>query len=142
MRVVTEAGEEVPQVLVEQRVLRDPRLEVVELGLGRKLAVDQQVRRLEEARLLGKLVDRVAAVAQDPRVAVDERDLRRTCRGVAEARVERDPPGGRQQLSELHAGRRLSAVDGVEREYPARVGELVIGHLRLPWDAFGIRVRM
>ena len=48
----------------------------VELRLRRQLAVDQQVRDLEVGRLLGELLDRVAAVLEDALVAVDEGDRR------------------------------------------------------------------
>ena len=56
----------------------------------RQLAVDQQVAHLEEAALLGELLDRVAAVAQDAGVAVDVGDRGRRRGGVDEAGVERD----------------------------------------------------
>ena len=49
------------------------------LLLGRELAVREQVRDLEEMLLLRELLDRVAAVAEDPGVAVDVRD--RAARG-------------------------------------------------------------
>ena len=55
--------------------------------LRRQLAVAQQPRDLEEGRLLGELLDRVAAIAQDALVAVDERDGAPARRGVHERRV-------------------------------------------------------
>jgi hypothetical protein len=39
--------------------------------LARQLAVEKQVRHFHEARLLGELVDRIAAVKQDALVAID-----------------------------------------------------------------------
>ena len=42
------------------------------LGCCRQFTIEQQVGRLLEARLLGKVVDRIAAVAQLPGLAVDE----------------------------------------------------------------------
>ena len=51
--------------------LEDP---LVELGLGGQLAVDQEVGHLEVCRLLAELLDRVAAVLEDPGLAVDEGD--------------------------------------------------------------------
>ena len=51
-------------------------------ALRRELAVDEQVGDLEVGGLLGELLDRVAAVAEDPRVAVDVGDrgaARRRC---------------------------------------------------------------
>ena len=59
----------------------------VELRLGRQLAVDEQVGDLEVGRLLGELLDRVAAVLEDALVAVDVRDRRAARRGVRERRV-------------------------------------------------------
>jgi hypothetical protein len=49
--------------------------------------VDEQVGDLEEGRLLRKLLDRVAAVLQDPLVAVDEGDRTAAGGGVDEAGV-------------------------------------------------------
>jgi hypothetical protein len=60
-----EAAEELAEVLVQHRVLADLGLPAVELVRGRQLAVDEQPGDLEEAGLLGELLDRVAAVAQD-----------------------------------------------------------------------------
>ena len=74
--VVAEALHELLDVLVHERVDRDLVRPVVELLLGRQLAVDQQVGDLEVGRLLGQLLDRVAAVLEDPLVAVDEGDRR------------------------------------------------------------------
>src|SRR3712207_7843068 len=51
--------------LLQQRVHADLVGEVGQLGRRRQRVVDQQVRHLEERRLLGELVDRVAAVPQD-----------------------------------------------------------------------------
>jgi hypothetical protein len=55
--------------------------------LRRELALAKQPRDFEEVRLLGELLDRVPAVAQDPLVAVDERDRRAARGGVHERRV-------------------------------------------------------
>ena len=63
--------------------------ELVQLLGGRQFTVDQQVADLDEGRLLGELLDRVAAVAQDAGVAVDVGDRRLGRRGVDEAAVER-----------------------------------------------------
>jgi hypothetical protein len=60
-----EAVEEPLELLVEQGVLPDALLPIGQLDGRRELAVDEQVRGLEEGRLLGQLLDRVAAVAQD-----------------------------------------------------------------------------
>ena len=52
-----------------------------------QLAVQQQVGDLEERRLLGQLLDRVAAVAQDAGVAVEVGDRRLAGRGLHVRRV-------------------------------------------------------
>ena len=52
---------------------------MIEVGLlrrRRQFAVEKQVAGLEEVAMLGELLDRIAAVEQDPFVAVDEGDLR------------------------------------------------------------------
>jgi hypothetical protein len=52
-----------------------------------QLTVQQERRRLEERRVLGELLDGVAAVLEDALVAVDERDAARGGRRVHERRV-------------------------------------------------------
>ncbi len=101
VRVAREPVEEVPQVLVQQRVPADLVGERLQLGRRRQLAVDQQVADLEEGRPLGQLVDRVAAVAQDARVAVDVGDRRPAGRGVDEPDVQGDQVGRAQQLGDI-----------------------------------------
>jgi hypothetical protein len=72
---------------VHERVdgdLADPFLEL----LGRRqVAVDEQIGDLEIGRLLGELLDRVAAVLEDAVLAVEVGDLRATRRRVHERRV-------------------------------------------------------
>jgi hypothetical protein len=85
--IVAEALEVLLDVLVHERVDRDVVGPLVELGLGRKLAVDEQVRHLEVGRLLAQVLDRVAAVLEDPRLAVDVGDLAAAVGGVGERRV-------------------------------------------------------
>ena len=80
--VVAEALEEVLEVLVDVGVVGDVEDPALELGGGRQLAEDQQVGDLEEGRALAELLDRVAAVFEDPGVAVDVGD-----RGAAGGRV-------------------------------------------------------
>ncbi len=67
----------------------DPALE---LRTGRQLAEDEQVGDLEVGGLLAQLLDRVAAVLEDPGLAVDERDRRLARGGVRVARVVRHQP--------------------------------------------------
>ena len=61
-------------------------------GLRGQLAVDQQVRALEVGGLLGELIDRVTAVAQDALVAVDVGDGGATGRRVHERGVVSHQP--------------------------------------------------
>ena len=74
MRVVAEPLEKPFDVLVHVRVERDVVHPVVVLGLVRQLAVPQQPRDFEVAGLLGQLLDRVSAIAENPLVAVNEGD--------------------------------------------------------------------
>jgi hypothetical protein len=114
VRVARERVEEAFQVLVQQRVLGDLAGEVRQLRLGGQLAVDQQVADLEEVRMLRQLLDRVTAVAQDARVAVDIGDFRRAGRRVHEARVKRHQAGGGQQLR--HFDTRRARGRGLDRK--------------------------
>ena len=75
MRVVPETLHELGDVLVHVGVHRDFVHPEVGLLLVGKLAVEKQIADLEEARLLGELLDGVAAVAQDALGAVDVGDL-------------------------------------------------------------------
>src|SRR5439155_575970 len=83
MGVVAEALDELLQVLVHQGVHLDVALPHAEVRGGGQLALDDQVGGLEEAALLGQLLDRVAAVAEDAALAVDVADL-----ALAGGRVE------------------------------------------------------
>ena len=102
-----EGGEEAAEVLMQEPVARDAPLHACEgLAVG-QIAVDEEVGDLQEGRGLGQLLDRVAAVTQDPGRAVDVGDLRGARRRVGEARVERHHAGGAQQLGHAQA---VSAV--------------------------------
>ena len=92
VRVVMEAVDELLDVLVHERVvgdLLDPRLR---LGRARQLAVQQQVGDLQERAVLGQFLDRVAAVAQDPLLTVDEGDGAAAAGGVQERRIVGQQP--------------------------------------------------
>ena len=85
--VVAEALHERLDVLVDERVVGDLVLPRVVLLLGGQLAVDEQVGDLEEVRLLRQLLDGVAAVLEDPLLAVDEGHRAAARGGVGEAGV-------------------------------------------------------
>jgi hypothetical protein len=70
--VVEPLQEALPYVLVDVRVRRDLALPGFELAGVRELAVEEQIGNLEKRRALGQLLDRIAAIAQDPGLAVEE----------------------------------------------------------------------
>src|ERR1039458_3290329 len=75
MGVVMEPLEEpLPHVLVDKGVVGDLMDPGVELLGGRQGTVQEQVRHLEVSRVLGELLDGIAAVLELARVTVDERD--------------------------------------------------------------------
>ena len=80
--------------------------EPVQLLAGRQLAPDEQVGDLEEGRVLGELLDRVAAVAKDPLLAIEEGDGAGAGTGVAVAGVEGDQSGLGAQPGDVDARRR------------------------------------
>ena len=114
VRVAREAVEEPLQVLVQQRVPLDLGGELVQLFLGRQFAVDQQIADLDEIRLLGELLDRVAAVAQDAGIAVDVGDGALGRGGVDEAIVEGGVAGLGQQRTQRDAVGPLGGADDVQ----------------------------
>ncbi len=87
MRVVPEPRQKRLEILVHVRVIGDVVHEGVVLRLFRQLAVAEQPRDLEEAGLLGELLDRVAPIAQDTLVAIDEGDRAPARGGVQERRI-------------------------------------------------------
>ena len=78
--------------------------ERVEFLRVRQLAVQQEVADLEEARLLGKLVDGIAAVQKHALVAVDEGDLAFAARRRGEARIVGEDVGFGVKLSNVDDG--------------------------------------
>ena len=76
MRVTPEAAIEGRELLVQHGVAADRVAELVELCLARQLAIEQQIGDLHEARLLGELIDRIAAMEEHAFIAVDIGDCR------------------------------------------------------------------
>jgi hypothetical protein len=66
VRVAAKTLEEPGHLLVHHGVARDAIDEVRLLARGRQFTVEQQVAGLEEVAVLGQLLDRVAAIEQDP----------------------------------------------------------------------------
>jgi hypothetical protein len=123
----------------------DPVLELGQLALAGQLAVDEQVRDLDERRLLGELLDRVAPVAQDPGVAVDVRDGALARRGVDEAGVVGDSARVLEQRCYPQCVGTVGGGDARKGEALVLDGELglgyVAGHRGLPphWGVAGVR---
>ena len=92
----------------------DSGCELLQLLLGGQFAVDKQVADLDEIRLLGELLDRVAPVAQDAGVAVDVGDGAPGGRGVDEALVVGGVAGLGQQRPQGDAVGSLSRMDDLQ----------------------------
>ena len=92
VRVVMEAVDELLDVLVDDGVVRDLEYPRVELRGRGELPVEQQIGGLEERALLRELLDRVAPVAENALVAVDERERAAAGRRVHEGGVIRHQP--------------------------------------------------
>ena len=75
-------------------VLPQAQTELLALGRGRELAVDDEVRGLNKIAVVRQLLDRVTAVAEDAIVAVEEGDLALARAGVAVTLVVGDVAGG------------------------------------------------
>src|SRR3546814_10020024 len=93
MRGVRQGGEEALEVFVQERVAADAVVEFRQLVGRRQFAVDEQPRDLEVRAVLRELLDRVAPVAEDHLVAVDEGDRRLRRRGVDETEDKRRMTG-------------------------------------------------
>ncbi len=107
-------------------------LEPRQLRGRRQLAVDQQVADLGEGGLLGELLDRVAAVAQDALLAVDEGDRARAGAGVAVAGVEGDGTRSAAQRGDVDADLVLGADEDRELVLLALEVKLGLFHLQSP----------
>jgi hypothetical protein len=116
MGILRQRTEEGLEVLVDHGVARDGPLEDLILARARQLAVAEQVRDFEEVAVLGQLFDRVAAIAQDALVAIDERDCARAGAGVRVAGIECDEPGGAPELADVDGAFAFAAFDDGEGE--------------------------
>jgi hypothetical protein len=100
MRIVGESTEEAAQILVDDRVSAQTRIEGIVLFLRGQLTVDEEVADFNEVRLLGKLFDRVPAVLQHTFVTVDEGDGRRGGCGVGKPWIVGDRTGLLEQRAD------------------------------------------
>jgi hypothetical protein len=106
--------------------LLNPVGELLQLLLRGQLTVDQQVRHLDERRVLRELFDRVTAVAQDSLFTVDVRDRRSRGAGVDETRVVRDVTGLGEQFPKLDTGCALHGANNVQLVLATRQAELYL----------------
>ena len=116
VRIAREPGEEVLQVFVQQSVTLDVVFETRQLARRRQFAVDEQPGGLEKAEVGRNLLDWVAAITQDSRIAIDvgNRRLGRGC--VDEPIVESVKSGGCRELGH---------IDGVAPVGATQDGEFV-----------------
>jgi len=119
-------------VLMQQAVHREALLEGIDLiGVG-QLTVDQQIADVGESRLLGDLFDRVAAIPQDPLLAVDEGDRALARTGVAVPGIERDGAGLLAQGGDIEAHLALRTDHDRELQFVSFHRQLGVTHLFLP----------
>jgi hypothetical protein len=121
--IVRQCAEEAAQVFVEEGVTADALVEVCEFGRSRQLAMDEEPGHLEEGGVLGDLLDRVAAIAQDAGIAVDVGDRGPRGRGVHEPVVEAREPGLAGQAGEVDARRALRARQDRELRHAPRIAQ-------------------
>src|SRR6202000_2392149 len=119
--VAGETVEEPLQVLVQHGVPLNLVGERGQLFGVRQLSVDQQVADLDEGRLLGQLLDRIAAVAQDAGVAVDIGDRAFGGRRVYQRVVERRISGLGQQWAQRDAIGPFGRVNDFQVQLTTRV---------------------
>ena len=89
------------ELLVHHGVVGDGVVELRHLLWRRQLAVEQQIADLQEARMLGQLVDRIAAIEQNALVAVDEGDVAFAGGGRGEAGIVGEEVGLAVELADV-----------------------------------------
>ena len=75
---------------MDERVAGEPRREVPELVRAGQVAINEEEAGFYERRLLGKLLDGDAPVAEDPFLAIEESDRALRRGRVHERRIKRD----------------------------------------------------
>ena len=101
MRAARETHEKVQHVLVNEGRLVQESGKLFKLGRGGQLAVEKKVCDFGECGMLGKLLDGVAAVAQDAFLPVDEGDGAPAGPGVLVALVQRDIAAGFAEAADI-----------------------------------------
>src|SRR5260370_20957914 len=109
-----EAVDQLLDVLVEQGVMGDRLHPLAMLGGIGELTVNQEIGHLKEAAAFGQLLDRIATVAENTPLAVDERDRAPATRRVEEGRIIA------QQARSGPVGGDLLEVGGRDRTGPDR----------------------
>ncbi len=128
MGLVGEGLEEVFHVLAQQRVAGDRLLELLELVSRGKLPVVEEVGDLQEARLLGQLLDGVAAVAEDPLLAVDVAHRAAGLGGIPEPSVEGDQPQLGAKVGDVDGQLAFGPFEHRQRQLPVTVPQHCLGH--------------
>lgn len=98
MCISRENGERRFEIFIQQRVVANGIAEHLELVLGGKLAVDEQVADLVEGSFLRQVLDGVTAVAKNAVLTIDVRDGRFCGAGGLVTRVVGDKPRRCAQL--------------------------------------------
>jgi hypothetical protein len=119
MGIATEAVEEPPDLLVQHGVAGDVLAEGRQLLRVGQFAFQQQIRHLDEIRMFGELLDRVAPVQQDAGIAIDVGDLAFAGCGGAVARVEGENAEVTIQLADIR--HRRAEGTGQQRQGGAAV---------------------
>src|SRR5271165_6035621 len=121
--------EMVTHPFVQQFLLGQELAEPGELDRGWQLAIDEQPGRLHESAVLGKLLDGITTIAQDPILTVNERDLALTGPCIAVTGIKRDVTGLVAQRSNVDGLLALGPRD--DRELDLLSGKLQDGGLEL-----------
>ena len=87
VRVAAKRLEEPRHLLVNHGVAGDAVVEIRLLRAGRQFAIEQKVAGLQKIAVLGDLLNGIAAIEQNPFVAVDKSDFRLAARGRGETGV-------------------------------------------------------
>ena len=85
--VVTEAFDELLDVLMDHGVMGDVPGPALHLRGGGQFAIDDQIGGFQIVNLFGNLLDRISPVAQDPLVPVDVGDIALAGSGVLESGI-------------------------------------------------------